>query len=100
MITRNGRQYLAGVNSGNAEDNECDCGTIDQYNRLSDHYNSFIAPTLGIDATKQESVVPCALKCVNGGISTGSVAQQNCGCACAKGFIGATCAEVVPCSGC
>ena len=47
VITRDGRQYLAGVNSGNPEMNECDCGTVDQYNRVSDSYANFILPIIG-----------------------------------------------------
>ena len=50
MITRSGRQYLAGANSGNSEANECDCGTVDQYARLSDAYTNFILPTIGAPA--------------------------------------------------
>ena len=47
MITRNGRRYLAGINSGSTERNECDCQTVDQYHRVSDSYAAFVLPTIG-----------------------------------------------------
>ena len=47
IITREGVPYLAGVNSGSAEANECDCGTTAQYARASYYYESFIIPAIG-----------------------------------------------------
>ena len=38
---------MAGVNSGSTEDNECDCGTTDQYARASYYYKTFIIPVIG-----------------------------------------------------
>jgi len=37
VITKGGVAYIAGVNSGTAEANPCDYGSIDQYARLSAH---------------------------------------------------------------
>jgi hypothetical protein len=44
-ITKNGMTYLIGANSGTMERNSCDYGSIDEYVRLSEHYD-FIAKTL------------------------------------------------------
>lgn len=41
-ITIDGIEYLAGANSGTSERNSCDYGSIDEYSRLSEHYD-FIA---------------------------------------------------------
>ena len=54
IIVRGGISYLAGVNSGSDEDNECDCDTTDQYARLSYYYKSFIIPTIGSSENDNE----------------------------------------------
>lgn len=38
IITRDGKSYLAGANSGTAESNPCDYGSVDQYCRISSHH--------------------------------------------------------------
>ena len=53
-ITKNGVTYLIGANSGTMERNSCDYGSIDEYVRLSEHYD-FIAKTLD---PNDESICP------------------------------------------
>lgn len=38
IITRSGKNYLAGANSGTDESNPCDYGSVDQYCRISAHH--------------------------------------------------------------
>merc|ERR1712159_606627 len=44
-ITKNGVTYPIGANSGTMERNSCDYGSIDEYVRLSEHYD-FITKVL------------------------------------------------------
>merc|ERR1712050_719479 len=39
IIERGGTKYVAGANSGTAENNPCTYGSVDMYCRLSDHAN-------------------------------------------------------------
>jgi len=50
FITVSGTRYLAGVNSGTFENNPCDWGSVDQYNRLSEQAE-FIRSVTSRDGT-------------------------------------------------
>uniref|UniRef100_A0A7S1BBH9 Peptidase S1 domain-containing protein n=1 Tax=Corethron hystrix TaxID=216773 RepID=A0A7S1BBH9_9STRA len=46
LITVGAKKYIIGVNSGTSEKNPCEIGAVDQYARLSIHYN-FIQNAMG-----------------------------------------------------
>lgn len=75
-LTRGNIEYIAGVNSGSMENNECDCGTIDQYCKLSSHV-VFIEEAMAGKSKPSITFTP------SGSLSPGTTALPE-GCSAAK----------------